>query len=214
MPNDVVIQTLTNSARSPGPSHKITIYITLYAQMLSIKTLDVLPGKVVRGNVQAHGKSIEAKAIRDMAGRNSSVLQSSVHLPLGRLGRSASSTQRGGSSRGGSGRGRGSLRNRAGHKARGALARVGPGAERSAGSVLEGTGRRASGNIARVRNSEAQSTGAINVDLLATGDDDVQGVAAVDDSIVLLSAASTDGGGAVGLRLAAEPEVAAGGSQG
>jgi hypothetical protein len=64
-------------------------------------------------------------------------------------------------------------RGRAGHEARGTLTSVGPSTEGLAGDVLEWTLRRARGNVARVGSGEAQCAGAVDVDALATGDDDI-----------------------------------------
>lgn len=136
--------------------------------------LDVLPGKLVGGDVHGNGEGVEAKAVTDIAGGDGRVLQRGKHLPVGLHGGSLAGEGGGGGS--GRGGGLGALGNGAGHEARGALAVVGPGAEGGASSgrsVLEGALGGAGGHVGRVGEGEAQSTGGVNVDALATGDDDI-----------------------------------------
>lgn len=65
---------------------------------------------------------------------------------------------------------------RAGHEARSTLTSVGPGTEGLTGGVLEGTPGRARGDVARVGSRKAQGAIAVDVDALATRNDDVLGV--------------------------------------
>ena len=131
-------------------------------QATGSNTLDVLPSNRA-GSVGSNSQSLEAKAVINLTRGNSSVVQSSIDLPL-----------RGGSSAPtGTAVARGAVGSRASHEARRTLALEGPVSESVAGSVDEGTVGGASGLVGRVRRSEAQSTLVINVDSLATGDHNV-----------------------------------------
>jgi hypothetical protein len=180
--------------------------------LVEIINLNVLPSNVAGGDIKATSKGLKAKAVVDLARGNGSVLQSSVHLPDGGSARGVASGRAGSgaSSRLGVG-------DRASHEARCTLAVVGPGSQRVlrvAGSVDEGAGRGASGHVGGVRGGEAQSTGAVNVDSLATGDRDIKSVLAVDDGVVgAARAARNNLAGAVGGALSTKEKVRAGGSQ-
>lgn len=97
-------------------------------------------------------------------------------------------------------------------EALGALALVGEVSEWRAGAVDKGTGRGARGDGARVSGGEAEGTAGVNVDALAAGDGDVQGVRAGEPgggawgaAADLLDGLRAEGGGGL-----AEPEVAVG----
>lgn len=132
--------------------------------------LDVLPSKLVRGDIDRHSKRIKAKTIPDIARGNSRVLQRSEHLPARRRRGSLAADGRRGRGRD---RGRTTLFGRASHEARGALAAIGPGTEGFTRRVFERALGRARGDVARVRDREAQGAGGVDVDALAAWDDDV-----------------------------------------
>lgn len=203
----------TRKSIASSPSNQdliIHLEYTLQVSSSRLNTLDVLPSG--GGAVGSNGQSIEANAVSNVAGGDGGVLQGSEDLVLGG-GSSATGTAGGDSAVGGG----------AGHEAGGALASVAPVTESGARSVGEGTVRGASGLVGGVGGGEAKSTLGVDVDGLATGDNNILNirlaivhissfcgtykvVATGDHGLVGLGNA-LDGGVALGVTT--EPEVAA-----